>query len=364
MTSCYFAPDFKVTVDGTKLAADVSKNVMSLSVTSQLDVPDRFDLTLANPYPEMRWTHGDEAELFKEGAAVKIELGYVDALQPIFDGEITRIGPTFPAGGTPTLTLGGESRLHRLRGSARTRTFQDVTDRQIAETIAQDLGFTAECEETGTIHPYVVQYNQMDLTFLRQQAQRIRFEVLVEGRKLIFRRAREQEEKVCTLVWGHPRESFAPGSQVVPLESFQPTMRTRGQVNGVEVRGYDPGSKEPIVGRAGSGDEESTLGAGESGSDMAAAAFGRREEAQVATPVASQEEADQRARAMYNQRLSGFVEGSASTFGVPDLRAGRKVEIRGIGPRFSGEYYVTSSTHTLSDGGYRTRIYVRKGGSG
>lgn len=365
MPSSYFAPAFKVAIDGASLAADVSKNVTRLSVVSELEDPDHFSLTIANPYPDMRWTHSDDAKLFKEGNAITIELGYVDDLKATFDGEITSINPTFPASGTPTLTVRGYSRLHRLKGSVRTRTFQDATDKQIAETIAEEAGLTPECEDLGTTHPYVIQSNQTDLVFLRARALSIRFELLVEGKTLIFRKPKEDEAKVCTLVWGHPRESFAPGAQVVPLKSFNPTMNTMGPVNQVEVRGYDLRKKQGIVGRAGSGDEETAMGGGETGADTAAAAFGRsRVEVEVATPVASQEEADQRARAIYNQRLSGFVTGSASTFGVPDLRAGRKVEIKGVGTRFSGEYYVTQSTHTLGSGGYVTNFNVRKGATG
>ncbi len=360
MSSSYFAPAFKVAVNGAKLAADVSKNVMQLSVTNELDRPDSFSLTLANPYPKMRWTHTDDGDLFKEGNAIKIELGYVDDLEPMFDGEITSINPTFPGSGTPTLGIQGYSRMHRLIGSAQTRTFQDATDKQIVEQIAGDAGLTAECEDTETTRPYVIQCNKTDLVFLRELAEAIRFELSVEGKKLILRKPKEGETKACTLVWGHPRESFAPGSLVVPLESFSPRMNTMGQPAAVRYRGHD-GNKQEIVGRAGSGDEEAA-GGGETGAEATAAAFGqRREQVQVASPVASQAEADQRARADYNRRSSRFVEGSAATFGVPYLRAGRKVEIKGIGTRFSGEYYVTRSTHSLSGSGYRTTINVRRG---
>ncbi len=361
--SSYFDPAFKVTVNGAKLAADVSKNVMQLSVTNQLDRPDSFTLTLANPYPEMRWTHTADGDLFKEGNAIEIELGYVGNLEPMFDGEITSINPTFPASGTPTLGIQGYSRMHRLIGSAQIRTFQGVTDKQMVERIAGDAGLTAECEETDTSHPYVIQCGKTDMVFLREMAEAIRFELAVEGKKLILRKPKEAETKACTLVWGHPRESFAPGSLVVPLKSFNPKMNTVGQPAAVNVQGHD-GNKGEIVGRAGSGDEDAADG-GETGADATAAAFGQRpEQVQVASPVASQAEADQRARADYNRRSASFVEGSAATFGVPYLRAGRKVEIKGIGKRFSGEYYVTRSTHSLGGGGYQTTINVRRGALG
>jgi uncharacterized protein len=51
----------------------------------------------------------------------------------MISGEITHIRPTFPDSGVPTVTIEGQSPLHRLRGDNQTRIFQNKTDRQIAE---------------------------------------------------------------------------------------------------------------------------------------------------------------------------------------------------------------------------------------
>lgn len=349
MSPSYFAPAFKVEINGADLAADVSKNIMEVSVVHELNTLDSFSLTIANPYPTMRWTHTSDAELLKEGNAITIDIGYVDDLHSMLDGEITKISPTFPESGTPTLRVEGHSRLHRLQSSRRTRTFQDVTDKEIAEKIAQDLGLTPEAEETKTKHPYVIQYNQTNLDFLNERARYINFEVLVEGTTLIFRKAKQDQSKTYALVWGQT------------LKSFNPTLNTLQQVNEVIVRGYDPKAKKEIVGRAGAGDEETTMGGAQTGAQVAAQAFGsQREEVRVATPVASQEEADQIARAIYNQRALELVTGSGSCIGLPDVRAGRVIELQGLGPRFSGLYYILQSTHSLSSGGYLTTFSVKR----
>jgi phage protein D len=349
MSPKYFAPAFKVEINGAGLAADVSKNITDISVVREPDTLDHFSLTIANPYPKMRWTHTSDADLFKEGNAIKIEMGYVDDLQPMFDGEITSISPSFPESGTPTVRIEGYTRLHWLQGSPKTRTFQDVTDKQIAEKIAQDLGLTPDAEDTKTRHPYVIQYNQTDLAFLIERARRIRFEVLVQEKTLIFRKAQDNQSKTYTLEWGKT------------LKSFNPTMNTLRQVNEVIVRGYDLMTRQEIVGRAGAGDEDTKMGGRQTGAQVAAQAFGRRiEEVRVETPIASQQEADQLARAIYNDRALQFVTGNGSSIGLPDLRAGRVIELQGLGPRFSGLYYITQSTHTISSGGHQTNFSVRR----
>jgi len=49
-------------------------------------------------------------------------------------------------------------------------------------------------------------------------------------------------------------------------------------------------------------------------------------------------------RAIYNSRALEFVTGSGSSIGLPDLRAGRVIELQGLGLRFSGLYYITQAT--------------------
>ena len=43
---------------------------------------------------------------------------------------------------------------------------------------------------------------------------------------------------------------------------------------------------------------------------------------------------------------SAYVEGYGTCIGDPELRAGTLVEIEGLGKRFSGSYYVTSTEHS------------------
>jgi uncharacterized protein len=57
-----------------------------------------------------------------------------------------------------------------------------------------------------------------------------------------------------------------------------------------------------------------------------------------------------------NQRLTG----SGSTVGNPRILAGAVLRMEGLGKEFSGLYRVTSATHTLDSGGYRTSFEVRK----
>ena len=55
-----------------------------------------------------------------------------------------------------------------------------------------------------------------------------------------------------------------------------------------------------------------------------------------------------------------FITGTASTIGVPELRAGCLVELQGLGPRFSGIYLIDEATHSIGDGGYQTELSLNR----
>jgi uncharacterized protein len=359
--SNFFAPTFQVFVNGSALAADVSCNVESVSVTTKPDTLDEFSLIVVNTYPRLRWTHTSDADLFREGNNVRIRIGYVDDLQDVFQGEITKISPNFPESGEPTVTIEGHTRMHRLHASRCTRTFNNTTDKEMVERIGSDLGFDVEAEDAGVSYDYVIQANQTDLDFVLGLAARLHFELLVDDKKLVFRKCHEAASEHYTLVWGHPQEAFSPPSNMFPLTSFAPTLDARQPVCDVTVRGWDVQNKTQFVGRASSSDQNGDMaGTIKAGAVWSSAFQNTRQYIGVRTPVSTQGEADEHARAIYNNRAWEMVTGRGKTIGLPPLRAGKVVKLDGLGPRFNGNYYVDESTHTLDQNGYFTTFTVKR----
>jgi hypothetical protein len=59
-------------------------------------------------------------------------------------------------------------------------------------------------------------------------------------------------------------------------------------------------------------------------------------------------------------RLNNRLTGSGSTPGDPRIKASRVINFEGLGSQFSGLYRVTTATHTLDSGGYKTSFQARK----
>jgi phage protein D len=288
-------------------------------------------------------------------------MGYVDDLQEMMEGEITQISPSFPESGTPTVTISGNSKMHWLHASKTTRTFKQMTDTQIVQQIAQEAGLATQTDDSQVIHEYVMQANQTDLEFITARAARIHYEVLVDGPMLIFRKANEGASKIFTLVWGNTQAGLAAGPNTLPLKSFSTTMNALQPPTSVQVRGWDAKNKTGFVGNATTGSEDAPMAGSQTASQVTSGAFNKpRQEVQVSIPVASQAEADQHAKALLNNLGMKFVTGNAVTIGVPELFAGSVVALQGLGPLFSGFYYVDSATHTVGKSGYQTELSVKR----
>jgi len=58
------------------------------------------------------------------------------------------------------------------------------------------------------------------------------------------------------------------------------------------------------------------------------------------------------------------VEATALTIGIPALRAKRNVEIRGVGRKFAGVYYIQSVRHEFGEGGYSSELKLKRNALG
>jgi len=126
-------------------------------------------------------------------------------------------------------------------------------------------------------------------------------------------------------------------------------------VKSVTVNGWDREKKQPIRGTA---SIESLKLNGDLRENFASC--DEREERVEDEAIFDQKEADDRAKYLLINNSKDLVKASGTCIGLPDLRAGQRVVIGNLGSRFSGEYFVTDTTHTIGDGGYITKFNARR----
>ncbi len=340
--------DASIRINDTRLPPEAWSDVRSLTVQEDLDAISMFALELYNWDDRLLTFPWSESPLFSVGNEVEISLGYVDDVHPVMVAEIISLEPRFASGELPMLTVRGYDHRHRLARGRKTRVFQQMADSAIAEQVAREAGLSSSVTETDIKHSYVLQSNQSDLDFLQQRARRIGYEVFARDKVLYFRPPQHTAEATVTLELGDE------------ITEFSPRLSTQSQVGELAVRGWDVKQKQVIVGKATVG-QETTKGSGSSGPRAARQAFGGSSTASIDLPVHTVAEADAIARGRFNDLALDFVQGDVVADGQPQVHAGTVVTIDGVGDRFSGPYYVTSVTHSLTaEQGYQTTLSVQR----
>jgi phage protein D len=359
----FYVPYFKVLIGSRELDRTVTNDIISLTYTDNLTNIDSFDMTINNWDADKRtfkYIEGEARETFYPGQDVEIRMGYYyqgrEKLSRMLFGEITTLEPNFPGSGSPVLSVRGLNLLHRLRDRQRSDSYVNKRDSEIARTIAGRIGIDFSpipayrtVEESNA---FLFQDNQYDIVFLMDRARAIGYELYIEygennESKLVFKPS-TQGKKTYLLEWGRS------------MLNFRPTLTTANQVSEVVVTGWNPDTKARVVGRARRDDMETRALGLDQDIQVIERSMAQRVEVVADRPVTTTAEAEQEARETLEKISKGMVKGSGTTVGLPDLRAGTYIEIKNLGEIFSGNYYVTQTTHSINDSGYTTTFNARK----
>lgn len=333
---------FYIKIDGSDLDAQAMDDLVQITVESNLHLPDMFEIELNDEH--LTWVDDGPFGLGKE-----VEISAVPQEErsstPLMKGEITAIEPNFAEDTHAKLLVRGYDRSHRLHRGTEIQAHLQVTDSDLATKIAQEAGLQADVDATSEVYDHVLLPNETAMEFLAARAQRIGYEFFVEDRTLYFRRP-SQNGDALPLEWG------------VQMRSFRPRQTLVEQVDEVTVKGWDPKTREVIIGQATNGGAEPEIGESESGAQLASGAFDSATRVVVDRYVKSQAEADTLAQAILDEISGAYIEAEGTCFGQPELRAGRYVDLSALGQRFSGTYFVTAATHIYDPDGYTTAFQI------
>lgn len=271
----------------------------------------------------------------------------------VFEGRITGLEANFPEARPPELAVLAEDRLQDLRMTRRTRTFADVSDADVMRTLAADHGLNPSIDVSGPTHKVLAQVNQSDLAFLRDRARAIDAELWMAGRTLNAKSRSNRSGAALRLAFGHELRSFTALSDLA------------GQRTSVSVSGWDVSSKSAFTHEAGESAIGGEVGGDASGVSILRSALGDRKEAVVHGVPLNSGETEARAEAYFKAIARRFVSGRGVAETDARLRVGASADLQGLGPMFSGKYYVAEVRH-LFDGteGLRTEFTAERPGIG
>jgi phage protein D len=384
----FYVPQFEVKIEGVGLPRDVLRDVVQCTYKDNIEQIDSFELTVNNwdaAQQTLKYVGAETEKTLRAGdleshvhrlfepcsKEVQILMGYSGDLRRMLTGTFTTMEPSFPSSGASTLSVRGLNVLHQLRRRQYTTTWRNKKYSEIAEDISSrrdarggrrfplPIVTDDQAKDKEPEIPYLAQRNQYDLDFLLARARECGYVLTVcegkeEDRRLYFGPSQQapcRRDVTFELKWG------------ASLIDFKPTLTTANQIKSVTVRGWNRRNGRRISETVSLDDRRSLRRCGLPNRDLHRLLLERcdpREEVTVDEPVFTAQQARERACAILQDRQKEMIKASGTTVGLPDLRAGNKIQITNIGARFSGTYFVTETTHSISDSGYTTRFKARR----
>ena len=271
----------------------------------------------------------------------------------IFDGRISALEAGFPEARAPEVAVLLEDRFQNLRMTQRTRTFADASDADVMRRIANDHGLQPNIDASGPTYKVLAQVNQSDLSFLRERARAIDAEIWLDDRALYCKTRSKRNNGTVKMNFG------------AELREVCVTADLAGQRTSVSVNGWDISGKAAMTHEATEQILGGELNGDTSGPNILNSTFGKRKEAVAHTIPLSSREAQAKAETLMRMTARRFVVARGVAIGDAKLRVGTFVDMQGLGPLFSGKYYLCH-VKQMFDGmqGFRTEFTAERPGIG
>ncbi len=342
----FVTPDLKIFLDGKNIASEgisVSEieveRIRNGASSFRMIIPEALDVEF-NPKYE---------DIFKFGSEIQIKLGYKDSFEIVFTGVITSLSYHFEEENFLDLEVEGYDYLFLMIKNKRSVSWKSTTIADIVSDIARAYPFSeVDVESTNLPFDQIRQENESDFLFIKRLSQRVGYEFFVtETGKFVFRSLRLNQSPELTLTFGNE------------LIFFKPMLDLSQVVNKVVVKGWNPETKQEVVGVASSGDEINVETSGEKGTKIVLESLKVPVVHEIRASVETQEEADEFARSILNELSLKYFKGTCTTVGLPDIKPGIVLKFQGLGEKFSRKYYVEKVVHKFGDNGFTTKFEVR-----
>ena len=381
-----YAPEFQVRINGQPIPSALRASIMSVTCQSGIQGADRVEIALVNE--NLRWL---DHPLLAVDRELSLSIGYApDPLEQIFVGNVVGQSATFPSSGAPTLTVVAHDRRHRLQQGMSSRWFAiptqcygnfPMSDVSITHLVSVEHLLIPIFDPVGALIATVLegaevavklgdpdarqkmirkQVGESSYDFLQRIAKENGWDMLIDhsgplgGMRLRF------SSPLSHLT---PDVTFAYGRSLV---DFSPRLTTVGQIASVSARIWKSEMKVEFNLKVSWDWERNALsvsltpGIGQSVAQEGEKKSSKEGEVLLLEEPVNQFTAPRVILGKLVERVNRRLTASGSVVGDPRLRPTMVARIEGVGERFGGFYRITSVTHTMDSGGFRTSFEARK----
>ncbi|VAW84527.1 VgrG protein [hydrothermal vent metagenome] len=331
----------KLSVFSDGAAIDEEIQVVSVSVIKSVNkVPFAKLVLLDGDMPEQDFPVSN-SDQFKPGKAIKINAGYDDDEETIFEGVVIRHGIKIGADNFSRLVIECRDKAVAMTVGRKNANYIDSKDSDVITTlIGNSNGLTAEVEASTTQYKELVQYYSTDWDFMLSRAEINGMVVCVEAGKVTVGAPSGSEAATLVVTYGED------------MMEFSADLDARSQLTSVESVAWDPATQ------AVASETASNTTVGESGniaSDELAEVLGL-DKFCLQSPIPQETAAlSDWAKGQQLKAALARIRGRTKFQGSALAKVGGVIELAGVGERFNGTVYVSGVEHEIVNGQWSTR---------
>jgi len=325
--------------DGAAIDEDIP--VISVNVIKAVNkVPFARIVLLDGDMPEQDFPVSN-SDQFKPGKEIKINAGYDDEEETIFEGIVVRHGIKVSGDNFSRLVIECRDKAAAMTVGRKNANYIDSKDSDVITKLISDSSLTATVTATTTEHKELVQYYCTDWDFMLSRAEVNGMVVCVDAGKVTVGPPLSDEAATLVVTYGED------------MMEFSADLDSRSQLASVESVAWDPATQAVVVA------EEGKVTVGESGnitSDDLAEVLGLDKFClQSPTPQETGALTDW-AKGQQLKAALARIRGRMKFQGSALAEAGGMIELAGVGERFNGTVYVSSVEHEIANGQWSTRV--------
>lgn len=284
------------------------------------------------------------------GTRVEVSAGPPGNEKIVFTGTVSGLEVSFEEGDVPHTSVLAEDDLMKLRMTQRSATYRQMSDGDVARTIAGRHGLTPDVAVDGPTYDVVQQCNTSDLAFLRARARLVQADLWCLDGTLHFAARDRRRGTALTLTRGNQLLAVSVRADLAH------------QCSSVSVSGWDAATREAIDVTAPGSAIDAEAAGGRTGPQTLTRALGELPSRRVRDVPLTVAEARAFATAEVLRRARRFVTVRGTTTGSPEMVVGSRVTLARCGKPFDGPgYYVTRVHHAYDLGrGFRTHFEAER----
>lgn len=323
---------------GSKLEEKIQ--IISVEVCKGINrVPKAWIVVSDGDMPEKDFPVSNE-DTFKPGAEIKIDAGYGDEEETIFEGIVVSHGIKITGNNFSSLVVECTDKAVAMTVGRKNANFVDKKDSEIITTlIGNSSGLSSDVKATTLQYKELVQYYCTDWDFMLSRAEINGLLVIAEAGKVSVK---------------EPDTSGTPKLKVtygIDLMEFHANMDARTQLSAAKGVAWDLKTQKAVEkeGSAPTLNEQGDIPS----SDLADVLGLKSFRLQTSAPI-DQNGLKSWADAQLVKSGLARIRGRMRFQGSAKAKAGELIELEGVGKRFEGKVFVSNVRHELSNGQWTT----------